>query len=105
MRNAILNMKHTALSAFAVACVVLGCQTRPGPEVVPFPFDQGELVGSWIGFNGRDATCYKLILKEGGDGVLYSRFEEGTSATNAIVHWGIQGNVLRCEFLHDGSPT
>src|SRR5688572_1589043 len=96
---------QTASLALIAACVVVGCQTRPGPEVVSIPFDQSELVNSWIGFNNRDATCYKLILKEGGDGVLYSRFQEGTSATNTIAKWGVEGNVLRCEFLHDGSPT
>ena len=24
---------------------------------------------------------------------------------DAIAKWGVEGNVLRCEFLHDGSPT
>jgi hypothetical protein len=105
MQNTILKTMQTASLALIAACAVVGCQTRPGPEVVSIPFDQGELVDSWIGFNNRDATCYKLILKEGGDGVLYSRFQEGTSATNTIAKWEVEGNVLRCEFLHDGSPT
>jgi hypothetical protein len=105
MRKEILKAVQNALSALTVICVAIGCQTRPGPEVVPIPFNEHELVDSWIGFNDRDATCYKLILKEAGDGVLYSHFQEGTSATNTISHWGIQGNVLHCEFLHDGSPT
>lgn len=105
MRTKIWKTMQTALSAMAAACVVFACQIRPGPEVVPIPFGQGELVDSWIGFSDRDATCYKLILKEGGDGVFYSCFPEGTIATNTIAHWGIEGNLLRCEFLHDGSPT
>lgn len=62
-------------------------------------------MGSWIGFNDRDGTCYRLILQKGGHGFLCSRFEEGTGATNRISNWGMQGNVLRCEFLHDGFPT
>lgn len=105
MRSTIVKTIQTALSMLTVACVVVGCQTSPGPEVVRIPFDQDELVDSWIGFNNRDATCYKLILKEGGYGVLYSRFQEGTSATNTIAHWAVKGNLLRCEFLQDGSPA
>jgi hypothetical protein len=105
MQDRILKFVRKALSALTVSCVAIGCQTRPGPAVVPITFSEHELVDSWIGFNDRDATCYKLILKEEGKGVLYSRFEEGTGATNRISNWGMQGNVLRCEFLHDGFPT
>ena len=105
MRNEVMKVVKLALSALAVTYVAIACQTRPGPTAVPIPFNEQELVGSWIGFNDRDATCYKLILKEAGGGVLFLRFQEGTISTNTISHWGIQGNVLRCEFMRYGSPT
>jgi hypothetical protein len=105
MRKGILKIVQNALSALAVSWVATSCQTHPGPAVVPIPFDERELADSWMGFNDRDATCYELILKEAGNGVLYSRFQEETSATNTISHWEVQGNVLHCAFLQDGSPT
>jgi hypothetical protein len=68
------------------------------------PVDQSSLVDNWIGFNNEDATCYRLILQPSGNGVLYSCFESGTVATNAISHWRVQGSVLLCEFQAEKSP-
>jgi hypothetical protein len=82
-----------------------GCKTRSHYTAIPMPFDRNELVDFWIGFNNRDATFYKLILQPPGDGVLYSQFQEGKKATNKIVSWRIQGNVMYCDFQFDAAPT
>jgi hypothetical protein len=82
-----------------------GCRTRIYHPAVPIAYDQQQLVDVWIGFNDRDATCYNLILQSGGDGLLYSAYQEGMSATNKISRWSTQGNLLHCEFQPDDSPT
>jgi hypothetical protein len=107
MKPRIPSLKQNGLIVLVIAglCSASGCRTRTHYAALPIPFDRNELVDSWIGFNDRDATCYKLILQAGGQGVLYSQFQEGTSATNKISNWRIHGNVIRCEFQHDDSPT
>src|SRR6266496_5579691 len=91
-----------------ISCSLLltaGCRTRIYHPAVPIAYDQQQLVDVWIGFNDRDATCYKLILQAGGGGLLYSAYQEGMSATNKISRWSTQANLLRCEFQPDDSPT
>lgn len=107
MRKSIPVPMVGALILIMIGCLssMSGCVRRTVYPVLPVPFDQNELVDTWIGFNDDDATCYTLILQRTGDGVLYSHFEGGTVATNLIAHWGIQGSVLCCEFQQKDTPT
>src|ERR1035437_2602848 len=107
MRKEILKAVQKGLSALAIICVAIGCQTRPGPEVVPIPFNEHELVDSWIGFNDRDATCYKLILKEAGDGVscrpMVLSFSKENSASSILPSSTRSLPAVIC-FVQAGSP-
>src|SRR5262245_31837127 len=107
MRTRIPRLSHRTLIILLVGCLfsASGCIGRTHYTGLPIPFDRNELVDFWIGFNDRDATCYNLVLRPRGEGVLYSQFQEGTSATNKIAKWTIQGNVLYCDFQFDASAT
>lgn len=90
-----------------VVCIWLasGCKAPTHYAGLPIPFAPETLADSWVGFNERDGTCYKLILRYHAGGVLYSQFEQGRVATNRLSAWSVEGDVLRCQFLREAFAT
>ena len=90
-----------SFSAMFLACGVLvsGCRSTTYYHALPIPFDDGQLIGSWVGFSNHDGTSwYKLTLLAEGRGIMYSQLEIGTTFTNKITTWQVNDNGLQCKF-------
>lgn len=107
METRISQLRFGAWIPLIIGCLFLwsGCKTPTHYPALPIAFDRSTLVGSWIGFNDRDESLYRLVLNAGGDGVLYSQYQSGASVTNRIAEWKINGNSLMCSFQRNDSPV